>query len=262
MPPHRDGNITNSFQRKSEGQGKTKTEEPTANSPRDAPTASSSREEDKNNGKRRISDSPPTDERCNVKALKADAPTHLSSKDLAPNWLTATGNVTSTTLSLSTHQGDLFDQAPPNCLLVHACNTQGSWGAGIARTFRERYPKAYTIYRDFCTKEHNPRYSPVLPGTALIIPPVDSGKSQWIGCLFTSAKYGKAKAKPEAILRNTTPAMQMLLELIRQADEITELRMCKINSGLFGVPWEETQEALESIKVREGWRANVEIWEP
>ncbi|KAH7356110.1 hypothetical protein BKA66DRAFT_392778, partial [Pyrenochaeta sp. MPI-SDFR-AT-0127] len=172
------------------------------------------------------------------------------------------------TVSLTVHKGDLFGGAPKNSLLIHACNTQGSWGAGIARAFRDRYPKAYVIYRNFCIKEHDPRSNPIPTGTALLIPPVDAGKSHWIGCLFTSAKYGKAKAKPEQIVKNTGPAMQMLLELVRLANEegsregVSEVRMCKINAGLFSVPWEKTAEALESIEAQEGWRTDVDVWEP
>ncbi|OAL54601.1 hypothetical protein IQ07DRAFT_475162, partial [Pyrenochaeta sp. DS3sAY3a] len=172
-------------------------------------------------------------------------------------------------LTLTIHKGDLFASAPSNALLIHACNTQGSWGAGIARAFRDRYPNAYAIYRSFCTKTHDPKTNPIPMGTALLIPPVDvrAGKGHWIGCLFTSAKYGKAKAKPEVIVRNTVPAMQMLLELVRvvgedMGGEVGEVRMCKINSGLFGVPWEKTSEAVESMGVRAEWRGEVHVWEP
>jgi len=31
--------------------------------------------------------------------------------------------------------------APHGAILVHACNTLGSWGAGIALAFRGKYPE-------------------------------------------------------------------------------------------------------------------------
>jgi ADP-ribose 1''-phosphate phosphatase len=67
-------------------------------------------------------------------------------------------------------------------------------------------------------------------------------------------------------VKNTAPAMQMLLELVKRADgeigEIGEVRMCKINSGKFGVPWKRTSDALEGFVVEEGRKGRVEVWEP
>ncbi|KAF5335626.1 hypothetical protein D9758_014801 [Tetrapyrgos nigripes] len=42
-------------------------------------------------------------------------------------------------------KGDLFS-APPNTILVQACNTLGSWGAGITKAFKERYPSPTSVY--------------------------------------------------------------------------------------------------------------------
>ena len=55
--------------------------------------------------------------------------------------------------------------------------------------------------------------------------------------------------------------MQDLLEQVAEwnaahaGDEgmqVRRVRMCKINSGLFGVPWEETVEVLEGIDLGGG----------
>ncbi|OAL03715.1 hypothetical protein IQ06DRAFT_291420 [Phaeosphaeriaceae sp. SRC1lsM3a] len=178
------------------------------------------------------------------------------------------------TLQLTYHTGDIFT-APPRTLLIHACNTQGHWGAGIAKAFKTLYPKGYKVHHDFCAKEHG-KDNVVPTGTAQLITPVDrkSGEEDgngghWIGCLFTSARYGKKKDKPDEIVKHTGESMEMLLELIRMADEewgkgngIGTIRMCKVNSGKFGVPWERTEEILKGIVLREGWRGTVEVWEP
>lgn len=37
----------------------------------------------------------------------------------------------------------------------------------------------------------------------------------------------------------------------QQSDQIGEVRMCKINSGLFAVPWEKTKNVLDDINVSE-----------
>jgi len=47
--------------------------------------------------------------------------------------------------------GDIFS-APPNTILVHACNTQGSWGAGIALAFQKKFPAQFKVYEDYCAK--------------------------------------------------------------------------------------------------------------
>ncbi|KAF2182424.1 ADP-ribose 1''-phosphate phosphatase [Zopfia rhizophila CBS 207.26] len=177
-----------------------------------------------------------------------------------------TAPVKSKTLSLTTHTGDIFN-APNGTVLIHACNTQGSWGAGIAAAFQERYPKAYRVYRSYCIDEHDPRTDPVPTGTCLLIPPCETDPKRskhWIGCLFTSAKYGRAKDKPDVILANTGPAMRDLLEQVREKEDYEEkvsgLRMCKINSARFGVPWPTTVSVLEGIIIEEGWKGDVEVW--
>lgn len=170
-----------------------------------------------------------------------------------------------TMLRLNYHQGDIFS-APPNALLIHACNTQGSWGAGIAAAFKDRYPAAYQVYNSHCIKAHNPRTDPVETGSALLIPPseTDEASQHYIGCLFTSARYGRAKDRPEEILTATGSAVRDLLQQVREMEkdgkEVSGVRMCKINSARFGVPWERTVEVLEGIEIHEGWRGDVEVW--
>jgi ADP-ribose 1''-phosphate phosphatase len=171
------------------------------------------------------------------------------------------------TLTLSLHIGDIF-AAPPLTVLIHACNTQGSWGAGIAAAFRVKYPVAFTIYRRHCLDTHHPKTNPVPTGSCLLIPPSETkpgAPQHWIACLFTSARYGKGKDKPDVILRNTGPSVRSMLEQIKEAQAKGEgvggLRMCKINSARFAVPWERTVAVLEGIEVEEGWVGDVEVWD-
>lgn len=229
--------------------------------------------------KRQSSASPPAKKHRKTTTTTASpsTPKHFSYKDLSPS-PQSSPNPSSTPknpLNLTHHTGSLFT-APKHTVLIHACNTQGSWGAGIASTFKATYPNAYTIYRSFCTKEHNPKTSPVPTGTALLISPVDHvsnsgdddddgegvGKQHWIGCLFTSAKYGRAKDKKDVIVENTKAAMEMLLRLLEKADGVQGMRMCKINSGKFGVEWERTEKVLNEIEVSEGSVESVEVWAP
>lgn len=160
-----------------------------------------------------------------------------------------------TTLIIHKETGDIFS-APPNTLLIHACNCEGSWGAGIALAFRKSYPSAFMKYAEHCTSLGHD-----LLGKAFLIPPapdVEETKRHFVGCLFTSRSKGKKADSPAKILQATSPAMRDLMVQVKEwnarnslEQKVAEVRMCKINSGLFRVPWEKTRAALETIEVGE-----------
>lgn len=214
--------------------------------------------------KRPISNSPPPSKKLKTKTTTKDMIKHRDYRNIPADWLDATkkqGNPAKS-LQLTYCKGDMFAEAPKGCVLIHACNTQGHWGAGIAQAFKQRYPKAYADHHSTCTKDHS-KSSPVATGTAQLLAPRDGDKQHWIGCVFTSAKYGKGKDKPDMIIKNTGKSMQMLLELISQVkDEVSEIRMCKINSGKFGVPWDRTEEMMQSVELQPHWRSDIHVWEP
>ncbi len=84
--------------------------------------------------------------------------------------------------------GDVFD-SPENSVLIHSCNTLGSWGAGVAASFKARYPQAYNKYRNHCLL---PSHENELAGTCLLIEPSDTGHARyWVACLFTSRGFGR-----------------------------------------------------------------------
>ncbi|CAP71044.1 uncharacterized protein PODANS_6_4140 [Podospora anserina S mat+] len=256
---------------------------------------------------------------------------------------------------LTYEQGDLFD-APPNSVLIHACNTIGKWGGGIALAFKKSYPAAFEIYRKHC-QEFTPDE---LVGTALLIAPQsdkyshvrddeveagsvegddeakdapevkdedraevdenevgnagvqdtdgktsnaskeppeeettnwiqvpkrsihpqeqrfnwarqnddDGSKSEsnpqrrsphekdihYVACLFTSKNVGAKRDPPDEILKHTESAMLNFLSKLNDVKFnqedcpfIPQVRMCKINSGLFGVPWERTSGLLDGM---------------
>lgn len=212
--------------------------------------------------KRALSDALPPAKK--LKTTTPDQVQHLDDSHVPPGWLDTsnTQDAALQSLQLTYHKGDMFGGAPRGCVLVHACNTQGHWGAGIAKAFKIQYPVAYTDHNNFCTKDHS-KSNPVPTGTTQLLAPRDENMGHWIGCMFTSAKYGKGKDKSDRIIRNTFESMQMLLQLISQVDEeISEIRMCKINSGKFGVPWEKSEEAIKSITLKPGWRSTIQVWEP
>ena len=140
--------------------------------------------------------------------------------------------------------GNLFD-ADKGSLLVHACNTEGAWGAGIAATFCRLYPTYYRAYQAHCERLGNK-----LLGTALIL----DGKWHKVGCLFTSSGFGKRALYEDEILENTRKS---LVDLFSQIPDTEVVNMPRINSGLFRVPWEKTLSVVEEFKERE-----IRIWTP
>jgi len=146
--------------------------------------------------------------------------------------------------------GNIFD-APENSVIVHACNCQGEWGAGMALAVKTRYPGAFEVYREYCNELKNYGKEHLLRGDAILIPCRNKdGILHYIGCLFTSNRYGRYKDTPSYILRNTRLSMQVLcykISEINSSSGISEIRMCKINSNFFGVPWPHTELLLKSL---------------
>lgn len=127
------------------------------------------------------------------------------------------------------HKMSLFD-APRDSCLVHACNSMGVWSKGIARTFAEKFPDSFTIYKEIC------KLFPTL-GRAYLI----RDKDYYIGCLFTSKDFGPRKDPPDMILKSTQKALDDFMSSISHGIPIYSNRF---NSGLFNVPWTDTENLL------------------
>lgn len=124
--------------------------------------------------------------------------------------------------------GDLFQLQEG--VLAHACNYEGVWGGGIAAVFRRKFPNAYKLYRDKCLQTGSD-----LLGTAFVI----KDGPFLIACLFTN-DYTTVERVCELTRKS-------LLDLQSQLDPHTVVNMPKINAGIFNVPWECTEKAIESV---------------
>ncbi len=132
----------------------------------------------------------------------------------------------------------MFDAKETGALLVHAVNAQGVWGSGIAAEFKKNFPKSFKKYKEFCDRTKNN-----CVGTGLI-PKVEKG--QFVGCLVTSSNYGDKVDTEDQIIAQTYLALNDLFSEIRWTEyPITAIYSNKFNSGLFGVPWEKTEKALQ-----------------
>lgn len=144
---------------------------------------------------------------------------------------------------------DIFQQTKTESVLVHACNSRGVWGAGIAQQFKRRFPEAYHIYAHWC-KVHN--YNVV--GQCLVV--ADHGYV--IGNLITSHGFGSHKDNEEKILMAT---YKSICDLLEQLPVYKVIVSPKINNGLFNVPWERTEQIINEAIVNSGfdieWRVHV-----
>lgn len=142
----------------------------------------------------------------------------------------------------------LFD-APQDAIIIHACNSQGVWGSGIAKPFKEKYPESFADYNKFCKSWNQTR------GTACGLADMSAyheDEQHWVGWVVTSHSYGPDKDSPELIKIHTALALSDLCKKIYLAhpkEEFPEIPVYsnKFNSGLFAVPWEETELILKTI---------------
>lgn len=142
----------------------------------------------------------------------------------------------------------LFD-APKESIIVHACNSQGVWGSGIAKPFKQNYPVSFEFYKDFC-KIWNERR-----GTACGLAdlgPFANSEDHWVGWIVTSHNYGPLKDSPELIKIHTTLALKELCKKIYTAhpaedNPTIEVYSNKFNSGLFAVPWQDSELILNTV---------------
>lgn len=153
-------------------------------------------------------------------------------------------------MKISYREGSLFD-APPGSCLVHACNLQGKWGAGVALEMRQRFPDAFEVYRYVCdVAREQPQVvgmkRPALLGECIIIPTFRYS----VGCLFTSEHYGRLKDPPEKIVEQTRTAVARFLEWLPDNVPIYSARF---NSYHFGVEWERTEALLLAADDEREW---------
>ena len=139
--------------------------------------------------------------------------------------------------------GDLFDNRYNTQAFAHGCNCKGAMGAGIAKSFRERYPDMYMEYRQKCKSE--PRQFNL--GDSFLWKEDDKP------CVFnlgTQEHYWKCRASYEAIEKS--------LETMRnQADEegIRSIAIPRIGAGYGGLSWKRVRPIVE--RVFGGWSGTV-----
>lgn len=136
----------------------------------------------------------------------------------------------------------LFD-APEGSILVHACNAKGVWGSGIAAAFKEKYPRSFIEYKNFCTIGllNDAKYGAA--GRSLI---TNQENKRFVGCLVTSFDYGRDRDSVSDIVSQTYLAMQELITGVYSNNlQGKTIYSNKFNSGMFKVDWRYTEKVLQ-----------------
>ena len=131
--------------------------------------------------------------------------------------------------------GDLFDNTHHAEAFAQGCNCQGSMGAGIAKTFRERYPEMFDEYRRRCKAE--PRQFNL--GNCWLWKADDQ---PWVFNLGTQEGYWRARASYDAI--------ETALRSMRQqadAEGLTRNAMPRIGVGYGGLSWKKVKAIVEIV---------------
>lgn len=148
-------------------------------------------------------------------------------------------------------------------IIVHACNSQGVWGSGIAKVFKEKYPHSFVDYNKFCLLANEER------GTACgraSLSTYHESEPHWVGWIVTSHHYGHFKDSPDLIKIHTTLALHELCKKIylahpKEDNPVIEVHSNKFNSGLFGVPWEDSELILKTV-LKDFKRINWTVCDP
>jgi O-acetyl-ADP-ribose deacetylase (regulator of RNase III) len=131
--------------------------------------------------------------------------------------------------------GDLFQNKYAVQAFAHGCNCQGSMGAGIAVTFRQRYPDMYTQYRALCKAE--PRQFNL--GDVFLWKAVEQ---PWVFNLGTQEGIWRARASYEAI-EQALGKMRTLAD----AEGVTSIGIPRIGVGYGGLSWKKVRVLIEQV---------------
>ena|SRR5438128_2588784 len=150
-------------------------------------------------------------------------------------------------MAISFVTGDLFANRFQVQAFAHGCNCQGSMGAGIAKTFRARYPAMYEAYRAKCLAQPHEFNL----GDSFLWEEPDQ---PWVFNLATQEHYWRGRASYEAI-ETALRAMQ------QQADteHVQSIAIPRIGAGYGGLSWKKVRAIIE--QVFGDWQGRLYVYE-
>ena len=129
-------------------------------------------------------------------------------------------------------RGDIFNGDEP--ILIHGCNNRGVMGSGIAKQIRDKYPKAYTEYKDYSNK---------FKLELGLVLPVFCTNRIIINCI-TQDGYGKDGKR--YVDYGAVETCIKEVSTIAENYRLKHVAMPKIGAGLGGGRWETIAEIIEA----------------
>lgn len=133
-------------------------------------------------------------------------------------------------------EGDLF--RAPSGIICHQVNCKGNMGRGVAKTFKEKYPFAFSQYKDLC-KDCVPDE---LLGTVLMRYEIDN---KWTCCMFAQDDWrGHGCNTDYAAFDECCDAIKREIKGLHLDDVIINMPY-RIGAGLGGGNWNTIYSILE-----------------
>lgn len=138
-------------------------------------------------------------------------------------------------MKIRTIVGDLFKA--PQKVMIHGCNAQGAFGAGVAGQVRRRFPAAFQAY------DYAYRSGGLILGTIIW---ADCGSGR-IGNAITQEFFGN---EPGRVYVDYEAVAAVMRRLNDEVDEGSEVAMPMIGAGLAGGSWSRIAQIIETEAVR------------
>ena len=130
--------------------------------------------------------------------------------------------------------GDLFLNRMNAQAFAHGCNCQGSMGAGIAVSFKERYPQLFDAYYAMCKAD--PREFNL--GDCFLW----MDDAPYVFNLATQENYWRSRATYDAVRAALTSMRQQA-----DAHSITSIAMPRIGAGHGGLSWTNVRVIIDEV---------------
>jgi O-acetyl-ADP-ribose deacetylase (regulator of RNase III) len=143
--------------------------------------------------------------------------------------------MTTSQRGILTHQGNLLDV--PRGIIVHGCNALGLMGAGVARVVRQKYPRAYEVYRkQYETKGLN--LGDIIP---VVVREEPTAPILFIVNAITQQDVGTDRIQVD--YESISTCFEKVAKIAR--DFKLEVHFPLIGCGLAGGSWEEVAPRIE-----------------
>lgn len=144
-------------------------------------------------------------------------------------------------------EGNLF--RAPSGIICHQVNCKGNMGRGVAKIFKEKYPFAFSQYKDLCKD----LVSDELLGTVLMRYEIDN---KWTCCMFAQDDWRGYDCNTDyAAFDECCDAIKREIKALHLSDIVINMPY-RIGAGLGGGDW----NIIYSILEEQFQDYNVVLW--